>query len=188
MKTIIRDYKGLLTSFVEVVVFLLASFGGFLRTIAPPQQTGASYAVGILSFFVLIVLLIISGLARSSPGGRYRRGWLLAGAAAFVSAIPACFLYPGILDKYTWYYPPDKPVQRLRGLDNDFTPEVKRFIEQNHGQTDPKILAQNFELGDIWSAESLRVAGTKLLIVYVWLVLSLATAIFCLLEANTLVR
>jgi hypothetical protein len=180
----VRDYKSLLISFVEVVAFLLASFGGFLKTIAPPEQTGAPYAIGILSFLVLVLLLIISALARSAPGEKFRRNWIIAGAVAFVTALPPAVFYPRALGRYTWAYPPENPVQRLRGLDKDFTRQVKDFLKDNPDQNKPEILARNFDIDGIWTAESLIRASTKLLLLYAWLVMSLATAVFCLLEAN----
>src|ERR1022692_3986049 len=122
-------YSALLASAVEVVVFLFASFGGFLKGIAPPQQTGAAYATGILSFLVLITLLIISSLSRTAPGAKFRRAWLIAGIAAFILALPPAFLYPSALDRYTWSYPPETPVLRIRGSDADFTKQVEAFVK-----------------------------------------------------------
>ncbi len=179
-----REYRNLLTSFVEVVTFLLAAFGGFLKNIAPPAQTGAQYAVGILSFLLLIALLIISSIARAAHGRKYRRNWIIAGAAGFLIAVPPAFLYPRVLATYTWSYPPEKPIERVRGLDSDFTAQVKAFIKDNPDQMAPEQLARNFDVNDIWTPESLGRASTKLLAVYLWLVMSFATAIFCLLEAN----
>lgn len=181
-----RDYKGLLVPFVEIIVFLFAAFGGFLKSIAPPEQSGAPYIVGILSFLTLIALLIVAGVARSVPGEQYRRAWIFAGVLAFVAALPASFLYPQALAQHTWWYPPDKPVQRLRGLDADFTQPVKDFLKSNPQERAPERLARNFELDQIWTRESIDRAASQLKELYAWLVLSLATAVFCLLEANTL--
>src|SRR5262245_1691351 len=137
MTNSIRDYKSLLISFIEAVTFLLAAFGGFLRHIAPPEQTGAAYAVGILSFLILIVLMIISAISRKAPGTKFRRAWIIAGAVAFVLAIPPFFLYPHALALYTWTYPAGNPVKRVRGLDAEFTEPVKAFLKQNPGPTTP---------------------------------------------------
>jgi hypothetical protein len=181
-----RDYKGLLVSFVEIVVFLFAAFGGFLKSIAPPEQSGAPYIVGILSFLALIALLIVAAVARSVPGDRYRRGWILAGVIAFATALPASYFYPQSLSRYTWWYPPDKPVQRLRALDKDFTQPVKDFLKDKpESEKRLERLARNFELYDIWTQESIEHAASKLTELYAWLVLSLASAVFCLLEANS---
>jgi hypothetical protein len=179
-----RGYKALLTSFVEIVTFLLAAFGGFLKKIAPPEQTGSTYAVGLLSFFVLIALMIISALARSAPGEKFRRSWIIAGAVAFLLAIPPSFLYTSARATYTWWYPPDHPVERIRGADADLTPEVKAFLKDNPGLSSPEKLARKFDLSEIWTPDSLHKASTRLLGFYAWLVLSLATAVFCLVEAN----
>jgi hypothetical protein len=183
-----RDYKKLLTSFIEIVTFLLAAFGGFLKQIAPPEETGSTYAVGLLSFLVLIALLIISALARGTPGAKFRRNWILAGTAAFLVAIPPSFLYPSAREQYTWSYPPGSAVQRVQGGDVGFTPELKAFLKDHpHESSSPQELARKFDLDEIWTAESLRQARTRLLALYAWLVLSLATAVFCLLEANVAV-
>jgi hypothetical protein len=182
-----RDYKKLLTSFIEIVTFLLAAFGGFLKQIAPPEETGSTYAVGLLSFLVLITLMIISALARGTSGAKFRRNWILAGTVAFLVAIPPSFLYPSARAQYTWSYPPGSVVQRVRGADTGFTPEVKAFLKDHPDESSPQELARKFDLDEIWTTESLRQARTRLLALYAWLVLSLATAVFCLLEANVAV-
>jgi hypothetical protein len=179
------SYRSLLTSFIQVVAFLFAAFGGFLERIAPPEQTGARYAVGILSFLTLLILLVISALARTVPGAKFRRAWIITGASAFLLAIPPSFFYPSAIRLYTWAYPPEKPIKRIRGRDSEFTELVKTYLRDNPGQSsEPESLARKFELSDIWTAESLSSASTRLLVLYGWLVLSLSTAIFCLLEAN----
>ncbi len=174
--------KRLLSSFLEVVVFLFAGFGGFLKNIAPPEQSGVTYIAGISSFLALIVLMIVSALARSAPGQRYRRRWVVAGVLAFVVALPATYLYPQALRQYTWWYPDSTP--RLRGSDADVTPEVKVFLTSHPDAKDPKALARNFEPSQIWTDDSLKQAGSRLSLLYTWLILSLATTVFCLLEAN----
>lgn len=183
-----RNYRALLTSFIQVVTFLFTCFSGFLRHIAPPDQTGAGYPIGILSFLALLVLLFVSALARGAPGSKYRRAWILAGACALVLAIPPAFLYPRAIEMYTWSYPPEKPVQRIRGLDSDFSPLVKTYLREHPGESsDPQNLARKVEnLSDLWTPESLVNARTRLMVLYAWLVLSLAAAVFCLLEGNAI--
>jgi hypothetical protein len=183
-----RDYKGLLVYFVEIVVFLFAAFGGFLKNIAPPEQSGAPYIVGILSFLALVVLLIVAAVARSAPGRRYRRKWIIAGMLAFAVALPASYFYSQSRSQYTWWYPPAEPVQRFRGLDTDFTPAVKDFLKNNKDNPQDRAaerLARNFDLDQIWTKESIEHAASRLTFLYAWLVMSLATAVFCLLEANS---
>ncbi len=178
-----RDYKRLLTSLIQTVVLLLSAFGGFLKKIAPPEQTGAPYAVGIISFLVLIALLIVSALATSATGEKFRRAWLVAGVAGFILALPPSLIYHQSLETYTWSYPPESPVFRIRGLDTDFTREVKDFLHNHPEVKSPESLARNFDLEAIWTPESLQHASMRLLLLYTWLVLALSTTIFCLLEA-----
>jgi len=182
------SYKKLLTSFVEIVTFLLAAFGGFLKHIAPPETTGSPYAVGLLSFLVLIALMIISAVARGTRGAKFRRNWIFAGTAAFLIAIPPSFFYPSALEQFTWSSPPNSPIRRIRGRDEDFTPAVKDFLKE-HPDSSLQVLTRKFDPDEtqMWSAESLREASTRLRVLYCWLVLSLATAVFCLLEANVAV-
>ena len=180
-----NSYKTLLGYFVGIVGFLFAAFGGFLTNIAPPDQSGAQFIVGISSFLALIALLIVAALARSAPGVQYRRRWIIAGVVAFVFVLPATYLYRQSLGQYTWWYPDNKPIHRLRGLDSDFTPSVQDYLKQHPEDRDPKRLARNFEIDQIWTGPSVDHAGSRLSLLYAWLVLSLATSVFCLVEANT---
>jgi hypothetical protein len=175
-----RNYKALLASFIEIVTFLFASFGGFLGKIAPPQQTQAPYAVGMMSFLTLIILLIISAISRSVAIKKYRRNWIIAGTLAFLTALPPTFLYHEALVEHTWTLPGENSL-RVRG---DYTEGVKDFLRLHPEEGTPEKLIQDFDINEIWTEDSLRHAESKLVRLYAWLVLSLSTAIFCLLEAN----
>jgi len=174
-----------LVSFIEIVVFLFAAFSGFLTKIAPPEQTNASYAVGIGSFFVLIVLLLVSAIAKDAPAEKYRKGWVKAGIICFIIAIPVGLAYPWILGKLTYPYPPppDAPVAiHVNGWEP--TETAQKFIRDNPGKSSPGQLELNLPYEDIWISSSLSKAKIILLLSYTALILSIATAIFCLLEAN----
>jgi hypothetical protein len=180
-----KDAKKLLISLGQIVVFLFSAYGGFLKKIAPPDEAGTSYAVGVLSFLVLIVLLIIAAAARRAPGLKFRKAWLAAGVVCFALAIPSAFLYPRMLDKYTYPYPPEKPSEsRVKGADTELTQDAKEWIQENPRETSPGTLARKLPKDDIWTPASVEHARSVLLGTYALLVLSLATAIFCLLEAN----
>lgn len=181
----IKDAKKLLTSFGQVVVFLFSAYGGFLKKIAPPDETGTSYAIGVLSFLVLIVLMIVSAAARHAPGTKYRRASLSAGIVCLGLAIPAAFLYPRMLDRYTYSYPPEKPTEtRVKGADTALTDDAREWTRENPRESSPGILARKLPRDDIWTPESIEHAKSVLLASYASLVLSLATAMFCLMEAN----
>jgi hypothetical protein len=184
--TTMKDYKNLLASFAEVVVFLFASFGGFLTKIAPPDETNPSYYVGIVSFLVLIILLIVSAVSRRAPGARHRWAWLSAGVACFILAVPSAFFYPSMLHKYTYPFPFGKPTEtRVNGSESGLTEVAKEWIRENPRESIPAVLVRKFPPGQVWTQESIEHARTILLVSYGSLVLSLATAIFCLVEANT---
>jgi hypothetical protein len=178
-------YKNLLATFIEVVVFLFAAFSGFLSNIAPPVYPNISYAVGISSFFVLIILLIISAVAQKKSPSTYRRSWIRAGVVAFIVALPAGLIYPWTLGKLTYTYPPppDKAMAwRVNGW--ELTAQAQQFIRENPGNYSPAQLELNLEYEDIWTENSVSKAKMILILNYTLLVISLATAIFCLLEAN----
>jgi hypothetical protein len=177
--------KKLLTTFVEVVVFLFTAFGGFLTNLAPPPQTNASFAVGIGSFFVLIVLMLVSAIAREAPAKRHRRRWIKAGAVCFIIALPLGLFYPWVIGKLTYPYPPlpDQPVaQHVNGW--ELTDTAKNFIKENPGNYSPGELEMNLPYEEIWTDSSVSKAKMILLFHYTALILTLSTAIFCLLEAN----
>ncbi|WP_263350615.1 hypothetical protein [Acidicapsa acidisoli] len=184
MKTA-RDGRKIIVSLVQVVLFLFTAFGGFLKKIAPPDETQPGYHVGLLSFLVLIILLTISALARQAPAAKYRRAWTIAGIVCFVIAILSGFLYPRMLDRYTYAYPPEKPTQiRVKGLDSGLTDVAREWIQEHPLESSPGTLARKLPKENIWTPESIEQAKTILLCSYGSLVLSLAAAIFCLIEAN----
>jgi hypothetical protein len=179
-----QDYKKVLVSFVQVVLFLFLAFGGFLKKVAPPDETSPSYHVGVLSFLVLIMLLIVSAVARRAPGPKYRRAWLSAGVVCFVLAIPSALVYPRMLHKYTYPSPENPSRLRVKGSDTDLQKIAKEWVQEQPLEPDASDLVRKFPPGQVWTKESIEHATTILLVSYGSLVLSLATAIFCLIEAN----
>jgi hypothetical protein len=177
-------YKKVLVSLIQVVLFLFLAFGGFLKRVAPPDEANPGFYVGIVSFFVLIILLVIAALARRLPGARNRRGWMLGGIACFLVAIPCAVIYPKMLHKYT-YASPDYPRRlRVKGSDDGLTKVVKEWLQEQPYVPDASELVRKFPPGQVWEKEAIERARTTLLLSYAALVLSLATSIFCLLEAN----
>lgn len=178
-----KDLKTLLTSFVEVVTFLLAAFGGFLKKIAPPDQTGASYAVGVMSFLVLIALMIISAIARNGQKEKACKNWMKAGIILFVIAVVSSLTYPFFLSQYTFPLQSVVSSRRVNGSDSYLTPDAQRY-KHDHPDATAEELIQNLPDDDIWTRAGIMRSQLWLLLAYATLVLSLAGAIFCLLEAN----
>jgi hypothetical protein len=178
-----NDYKKILASFIEVVTFLFASFGGFFGKIAPPDQVGAAYPVGILSFLLLILLMAISVMGRNAPRKAGRNNWLIAGILLFVLALPASFMYPYMIGHYT--YPQDSELskRRISASDEYLTSDARQYKLANPTAT-PEDLDQNLPDGHVWTQAGIEQAEVRLLVAYTCLVLSLSGAIFCLLEAK----
>jgi hypothetical protein len=179
----LKDTKALLTSFVEVVTFLLTAFGGFLKKIAPPDQTGASYAVGAMSFLMLIVLMIASAVGRNKVEKRPSRGWVIAGVVLFFFALTAAFVYPYVLSRYTYPQFADPKTRRINASVEYLSPDARRYLSANPNAT-PEELDRNLPDGDIWTHAGIQRAELWLLAAYACLVLSISGAIFSLLEAN----
>jgi hypothetical protein len=179
-----KDFKSGLASFIEVVTFLFAAFGGFLKGIAPPNQVGASFPVGIVSFLMLIVLMIFSALSRNTPTGKTRVKWIAAGIFFFVLSLPASFLYPNALSKYT--FPPQAKLseKKICASDAYLTADARDFEKNNPTSTTPEDLLRNLPDNDIWTGQGIERSEQILLATYALLVLTLSGAIFCLLEAT----
>jgi hypothetical protein len=178
-----KDYKKLLTSLIEVVTFLFAAFGGFLKKIAPPDEAGASYPVGILSFLVLILLMILASAGRDAQSRTALGRWRLAGVLLFVLAIPVCFLYPYLLSRYTYPHQSEPGARQVSAPDEYLTADARQYKLANPAAT-PDDLSRNLPDGDVWTKAGVERTALWLLAAYAWLVLALAGAIFCLLEAN----
>lgn len=178
-----RSYKQLLASFIEVVTFLLASFGGYLKKIAPPDPVGAAFPVGALSFLALILLMIIAAISRNASSKRTNRRWILAGIVCFLFAFPSVFIYRDLLETHTYPTSQELSKRQINPSDRYLTPDAARNKLANPSIT-PEELVQNLPDGQVWTAEGMAHTRTELLAAYAGLVLSICAAIFCLLEAN----
>jgi hypothetical protein len=180
----VQTNKRLLTSLIEVVTFLFGAFGGFLKRIAPPDPTNTAYALGISSFFVLINLMVVTAIMRHSCLAYAWKRWLWAGIISFSVAVPAAFLYPDQMEKHTYVPQEGDNVRKINGSPADLTPQARQFVRTNPLESSPSSLEMNLPSNQIWTREGLERTSRKLRMLYVWLVLSLCTAVFCLLEAN----
>jgi hypothetical protein len=179
----VRSYKQLLASFIEVVTFLLASFGGYLKNIAPPDPVGASFPVGALSFLALILLMIIAAISRKGTSKKNNRPWILAGIVCFVAAVPSVFVYRNLLETHTYPQSQELSKRQIAASEAYLTPDALRYKQTNASITTEELV-RSLPDGDVWTADGLANARTKLLAAYACVVLSICSAIFCLLEAN----
>lgn len=174
--------KELLGRAVEVVTFLFAAFGGFLEEVAPPEEAGARFAVGLASFFALIILLGLSVLAQKRLTARRRRIWLIAAAALAVVAAVSGVLYQRNLEHLTFAYPPESGARAEHVAGTHTTARARQYADQGlgPGQILAKFGPENRNL--VWPAEAIRDAKTILTVNYLILVIAIAGAVFGLVE------
>jgi len=170
----------------EVVAFLFASFGGFLKGIAPPEDAAKGFSVGIASMLALCLLLLISTQAKTKASAKIRGFWARGAAALTLTAAAAALIYAHNLHSLSFAYPPDNPdSEYIAGT--EYTPEAQSLAAREHLDA-AELVAQFGGLPDrhlVWSESSIEKARIILLVNYLLLVLSLAGAIFSLIETQT---
>lgn len=172
---------------VEVVTFVLGAFSGSLGKIAPPDETGAAFAVGIVSFAMLVILLIIMALAKGKLKAQHKKYWLSAAACLFIVFLSFAYIYDRDRARLTFFWPPEEEKQELYvgAGDDNLTPKAREAKAQHPELTAGQLVAGFGGIEKrraVWPAEAIESAGRKLKVDYVILVLSLATSIFCLTE------
>jgi hypothetical protein len=177
------EFRKVLTPVVGVVTLLLGLFGGVLTRISPPDTTGLAIAVGIVSFLLLVVFLFFSALSEQVPGAKSKRKWMVAGILLAVLSVPAIFVYPMMLDRYTYLPEGNGKARRIHASDEFLTSRAKSYLAANPDDASPARLARNFESDDmIWQKRGMEIAQQRLLACYAWLVISLCSAIFCFVQ------
>jgi len=176
--------KVILARSIEIVTFLFSAFGHFLTRIAPPDFSGLSFAVGFVSLTSLAILLIISLVSKNLSVVKRRKAWLKPGIILVFVGFTATSIYWVYLHKLTFPYPPNQSQERHVG-GFQLTPAAQLYLKAHPNLTSAEIVADFGGLPmktKVWSEESIDNAETVLTVNYIFLVLSLASAIFCLLE------
>src|SRR6185295_8096990 len=99
--------KDLLAKAIGVVTFLFAAFSGFLTSVAPPEDTGSSFAVGFSSFVALAIFLVLSAVSKNQQPMKHKGIWLALAMASLATALATAFVYKANLDKLTFAFPPE---------------------------------------------------------------------------------
>lgn len=174
--------KEILGRATEVVTFLFAMFSGFLEKVAPPEEANATFAVGLASFMALVILLLVSVLARGRFSVRRRTLWAAVAAGLAVVALVAGLFYQRHLGRLTFFYPPEDPEAEHLVRGTRYTPEAQALADQGMGpgQIQAQFHPENIDL--VWPPEAIENAKTILTVNYLILVLSLAGTIFSLVE------
>ena len=176
---------------MEVVTFLLAGFSGFLTEIAPPEETGTRFAVGVASFTTVLVFLFVLTLAKGKLREAHKKYWYIAAAVLSICFAVSSFIYQETRNAYTFVWPPNSESKKLYVAGDRLTPQAQLAQNQNPSLTSTKLVA-GFggidERASVWFEDSIRRVGRKLLIEYVLMVVSIAASIFCLTEGLLLKR
>jgi hypothetical protein len=172
--------NSILVRAIEVVGILFAAFGGFLVGIAPPQDADARFAVGISSFFALIVLLFVSSLS----GKKYRKAWLTVAVISFALTAAGAYYYKSCYDSLTFSYPHTEG-RHIAGT--YLTPQAQKAKDDNPSISKMELVAGFGGLPlatRVWPDAAMNAAKSKLVFSYVFLVTALALSIFALTEGT----
>jgi protein-S-isoprenylcysteine O-methyltransferase Ste14 len=178
--------KDVVARSVETVTFILAAFSGVLTTIAPPEETTVSMTMGIVSFAALIILLFVSALTQDKPKASNKKYWLVVAAILFLAFLVLAYQYDSDRNRLTFLWPPNQPEQKLFVNGGDQYTPTAQAVHVAHPDYTPARLVSGFGGIDkrmsVWPAEAIQGASKRLKVEFVFMVLALAAAIFCLTE------
>ena len=177
--------RKILVRAIEMVAFLFAAFSGFLKGIAPPEQA-ARFSVGTASFLAVCLFLLLSVQRNKKVPVAKQRFWLLLGGVLTVIAALSAAMYFYNRERLTFPYPPEHPSgEYIQGT--HLTPSAQTLMRA--GLSAPQVLARFGGLPNrhlVWVADSILQAKIILVTNYLVFVLSLAGAIFSLIELTPL--
>jgi hypothetical protein len=174
----------ILVKSIQGVMFIFAAFGGFLRDIAPPEEGGTRFAVGISSVLALCVLLYVSAISKKLHLKEFKTTWLIAAGAFMVVALIAALLYQSNFLKYTFHFPYDDSEEIYFG-GTAYTATATQYRQENPEKSIQQVLLDFGGLEarrKVWPERSIRAAMLRLTLSYIAFVLSIAAAIFSLTE------
>jgi hypothetical protein len=182
-------YKPLVSRGIQIVVALFGAFGGFLNRVAPPDEANARLAIGVSQFAALGILLLVSAMSSGRRSASSRRRWMIAGVVSLLTMIVSGGIYTWYLDKLTFPYPPPpSAIETYRIAGTILTEQAETYrseFRRSYGRNPTSgELALNLPHDQIWTRQSVARSTMMLSGSYLMLVLSLSTAVFCLVEAN----
>ncbi len=170
---------------VQVVTFLLTGLGGFLKSIAPPDETGTPFALGVASSASLVALFFASGLLRGRDSRKSKKYWFPAAALLLVLFLISAFVYQDARSKSTFLWPPNAEPKKLYVAGDTLTPQAQQAKNNDPSLTTIRLIA-GFggidERTSVWTEGSIHRAGQSLKFQYLLTLLSMAAAIFSLIE------
>ncbi len=171
---------------LQLIVTLLAAFHGFLLNISPPEEIRQSSSIGFASFILLILFLLIALLARrKTPSPRYRKWICVVALVCAVLGTSAFFVYQAKTYRLTFLFPPGSQDAELYVKGEVLTEEVIEWLAHNPGKADSELVDSfgGVKYKDrVWTHESIGKAEIVLVGWHVIVVVSLMSAVLCLLE------
>lgn len=169
---------------LEFVAAFLAAFGGFFLNIAPPDDTGVKFVVGVTSFLMLLIFLFVAVFTQSAGNPANRKYWLTIAAVAGVLFAGSAFFYWQAFERLTFLYPLDD-IEQVRYVNG--TVLTKKAEEQALASPNMSRAELLDKFGEnrrqaVWTEESINNANIRLVISYVGMVLTLTLAALCLIE------
>lgn len=173
-----------LTKGLEFVAAVSAAFGGFLFNIAPPDETGVKFAVGISSFLMLLVFLFITALTQRQPKPENRKYWYITAAVAAVLFIASAFTYRYNFERLTFLFPPDDEdqIRYVNGTELTQQGEAERNKAPNSNRAELLDKFGEHRRQAVWTQTSIDKAHTMLVVNYVVVVLTITLSLLCLIE------
>lgn len=177
--------KTIVGRLVQLISFLFGLFGGFFKTIAPPEEAAASFAVGLASVVSLLLFMVLAYVCKRWQKSSRARNVLLAVAAGLaVLGTVAGFVYRSELSARTFEYPPGASrAEYIAGT--ELTEDASAYKAGNKSLTDSELVAKfgGIPFRDrVWPAPSRHHSATVLTGWYVAFVVSVFGAVFCLTE------
>jgi len=164
---------------IQIVGVLFAAFGGFLASVAPPDELKPA-----LAFLTLGVLLLVSALARHAPPDKHKFLWLGAGTLTLVLFGGLGLAYQRSLLVRTFPFPRTTSTTSFVA-GTELTADGRRYVAENPASSTTDMVL-NFggldQRARVWTEASINRSRTVLLTLYLSLVVCVAATIFSFTE------
>jgi hypothetical protein len=175
---------------IQIVGAILSAFGGALIKAEPPGVDVANAASYIGSFASVVVLLIITAVAKHFKKITTSIVWLALTLIAFLGFVGVALVYEQNRRALTVGEPPAPAVAtKWRVIGTKKTPFGEQVFAkaQAEGKTDVAVVLSGVKSGDpislVWTEASIQDSVKKLTAEYVMVIVLLSIAIFCGVEA-----
>jgi hypothetical protein len=168
---------------IDVVAAVFGAFGGLLGAIAPPDQGGPAFTVGIAQGISVLVFLVVAAFIRGRVPSKV---WLVIAVVFALVFVGSVYHYSNDWHQLTFVHPQTNSRYVCGSMElTQLTPEARAAIAANPN-LDCAELVGGFGgidyIHDVWPADVLEVTRRRLLLGYLVSVCSFSFAVFCLVE------